>query len=116
MNTTEYKEMETLQIIEKLTNNLFGQYGNPLKLYKKTQNDVRMTYYVGKLMEELGHKWISPKLIKGEKEDRAYYSEPALHDAFLAGRLLERESKKELRKEILEEIKHELKYAIDNLE
>lgn len=108
--------MDILSIIETLTNNLFDKYGNPLKSYKKTQADVHMTYYVGKLMKELGHGWIGSNRISGEKENSAYYSESALHDAFLAGRLLERESREELRKEILEEIKHELKYTIDNLQ
>jgi hypothetical protein len=97
-----------LEIIANLEKRLWAQYGNPLASYKKTQDDVHMTYYVGKLVQELGHKWVSPKRISGEKEDIAYFSEKAMHDAFLAGRLIERKDMNDLRKTIRDEIKHEL--------
>lgn len=108
--------MDILEVIKNLENRLWAQYGNPLTNYKKSQEDVHMTYYVGKLMEELGHKWISPSLIKGDREDRAYYSEKALHDAFLAGQLLARADNKELRASIISELRTELHDAIDNME
>lgn len=107
--------MDILKIIDNLRDNLWAKYGNPLASYKKTQTDIHNTYYVGKLMEVLGHKHISPSRIQGEKEDRIYYSEPALHDAFLAGRLLSLRSNDELRKEIREEIKSELMDKLDRL-
>ena len=106
---------DILKIIDNLTNNLWAKFGNPLAKYKKTQDDIHMTYYVGKLMEEQGHKYISPSQIKGEHEDRAYYSELALHDAFLAGQLLAKADNKEMRKAIIAELRAEMHYAIDNM-
>lgn len=108
--------MNVLKVIENLEKFLWAQYGNPLANYKISQHDVNMTYYVGKLMEELGHKWISPSLIKGDREDRAYYSEKALHDAFLAGQLLARADNKELRASVISELRNELNDALDNME
>ena len=108
--------MDILEVIKNLENRLWAQYGNPLANYKQSQHDVNMTYYVGKLMEELGHKWIDPSLIKGDREDRAYFSEKALHDAFLAGQLLVRADNKELRASIISELRNELHHAIDNME
>lgn len=100
--------MDVLKMIKNLEDNLFQKYGNPLETYKQTQDDVHMTYYVGRLMEELGHKWIRPENIKGEHEDRAHYSENALHDAFLAGRLIERANREEMIKNLMGDVKHEL--------
>ncbi len=107
--------MDILEEIKNLENKLWTKYGNPLADYKKTQNDVNMTYYVGKLMEEQGHKWISPSLIKGERENRAYYSERALHDAFLAGQLISMTNNKKMRAGLFAELKAELHDAIDNM-
>lgn len=108
--------MDVLKIIDNLRIRLWAQYGNPFSSYKKTQDDVHMTYYVGKLMEEIGHQYIRPERISGSnKEDRVYYSEKALHDAFLAGRLIERKEMKNLREIIKEEIKEELKHQLENL-
>lgn len=106
---------DILQIIDNLTNNLWAKFGNPLAKYKKTQDDVHMSYYVGKLMEEQGHKYIAPRQIKGEHEDRVYYSELALHDAFLAGQLLAKANYKEMRKAIIAEIRAEMHNAIDEM-
>lgn len=106
---------DILKIIDNLTNNLWAKFGNPLAKYKKTQDDVNMTYYVGKLMEEQGHKWIRPSQIKGDHEDRAYFSELALHDAFLAGQLLAKADNKEMRKVIIADLRAEIHYAIDNM-
>lgn len=107
--------MDILQVIDNLRTRLWAKYGNPLASYKKTQDDIHNTYYVGKLMEELGHKYISPSRINGEKEDRVYYSESAIHDAFLAGQLLSRKSNDELRREIRQEIKDQLMNELENL-
>lgn len=106
---------DILKILDDLTNNIWAKFGNPLAKYKKTQDDIHMTYYVGKLMEEQGHKYIAPRQIKGEHEDRVYYSELALHDAFLAGQLLSKADNKEMRKAIIAELRIELHDAIDNM-
>ena len=106
--------MDILKTIDNLRNNLWARYGNPLSKYKKTQADIHMTYYVGRLMDELGHKDISPKDIRGDREDRAYYSERALHDAFLAGQLLAKGDHAAMRKSILESVKSDMAYWIEN--
>lgn len=106
---------DILKIIENLRNSLWARFGNPLSNYKKTQDDIHMTYYVGRLMEELGHKYVSPENIKGEHEDRVHYSENALHDAFLAGRLLSRVENKKNRANILAELKSEMHDLIDQI-
>lgn len=108
--------MNVFKVIENLRDRLWTKYGNPLSNYKKSQEDVNMTYYVSRLMEELGHKWIDPSLIKGDREDCAYYSEKALQDAFLAGQLLARADNKKLRASIISELRNELHDAIDNME
>ena len=107
---------DILKILNDLRDNLWNRFGNPLAKYKQTQNDIHMSYYVGRLMEELGHKWISPSAIKGDHEDRAYYSEKALHDAFLAGQLIARKNNLDMRKSIIAELRAELHDAIDNIE
>lgn len=104
---------DILKIIDDLRNRLWAKYGNPLVKYKKTQDDIHMTYYVGQLMEELGHKHILPSAIKGGHEDRAYYSEQALHDAFLAGQLLAKADNAALRKSILAELKADMIHSIE---
>ena len=106
---------DILKIIDNLTNNLWAKFGNPLAKYKKTQDDIHMSYYVGKLMEEQGHKWIPPSQIKGDREYRAYYSELALHDAFLAGQLLAKADNKEMRQAIISELRAEMHNAIDEM-
>lgn len=107
---------DVLEVINNLTNRLWAKFGNPLANYKQTQNDIHMTYYVGKLMEEQGHKWIRPSQINGEHEDRAYYSEAALHDAFLAGQLIAKANNEEMRRVIIDELRSELHQAIDDLD
>ena len=101
---------DVLKMISELRDRLFASYGNPLATYNKTQHDIHMTYYVGKLMEEQGHEHITPK-----DKDCVYYSEKALHDAFLAGQLLAKQDVRELRKKIVAELKAELHEAIDDL-
>lgn len=105
--------VDVLKIIKDLEDNVFKKYGNPLSSYKMTQDDVHMTYYVGRLMGELKHDYIPPEKIMGEHEERVYYSERAIYDAFLAGRLIERKERSEMRKELVEEIKKELHRIID---
>lgn len=108
--------MDILQIIKNLRDKLWFKYGNPLANYKKTQDDVHMTYYVGKLMEEQGHGYVMPAAIKCEHEDCVYYSERALHDAFLAGQLLARADRKMLKAELILELKAQLRDAVDDIE
>ena len=103
---------EVLKMVQELSDRLFASYGNPLANYKKNQHDIHMTYYVGRLMEERGHKWIS---LVQNGESCAHYSEKALHDAFLAGQLLAKQDTRELRKKIVAELKAEMREAIDNL-
>jgi len=107
---------DILQTIKNLTDNLWARYGNPLASYKKTQNDVHMTYYVGRLMEEQGHEYVMPNRIKGEHEDCVYYSEKALHAAFLAGQLLDKADNAKMRAAIISEMREELHAAVDNME
>jgi hypothetical protein len=101
---------DVLKMIKELEDRLFVSYGDPLANYKETQHDIHMTYYVGRLMEERGHEYITPK-----DKDCVYYSEKAIHDAFLAGQLLARMDARELRKRIVEELKAEMHEAIDNM-
>ena len=106
---------DILEIIKNLTDRLWNQFGNPLSKYKKTQNDVHMTYYVGRLMEELGHKYVKPSMIKGDHEDRVYYSEVALHDAFLAGQLLAKADNLKMRREILADVKQHMINSLEEI-
>lgn len=108
------KETDILEIIKNLENRLWAEYGDPLKDKKPTQSDVHMTYYVGKLMEERGHKWVSPSRISGEKEDRAHYSEKALHEAFRAGMEISKANHAAIRKQIREEIKEEMISSLED--
>jgi hypothetical protein len=101
---------DVLKMIKELEDSLFASHGDPLANYKKTQHDVHMTYYVGKLMEERGHEYITPK-----DKDCVYYSEKAIHEAFLAGQLLAKWDARELRKKIVSELKANMHEAIDNM-
>jgi len=107
---------DILQIINDLTANLWARYGNPLASYKKNQNDIHMTYYVGRLMEEQGHKYVMQWSELGEHAGGVYYSEKALHDAFLAGQLLAKADNDKMRAAIISEIREELHAAVDNME
>ena len=108
--------MDILQIIKNLRDNLWAKYGNPLANYIKTQDDVHMTYYVGRLMEEQGHEYVMPAAMEGKTEDFVYYSARALHDAFLAGQLLARADRKTLKAELILELKAQLRDAVDDIE
>lgn len=102
---------DVLNMIQDLEDSLFTRHGDPLANYKKTQHDVHMTYYVGKLMEIRGHKDI---LLKVNEKDTTYYPEKALQEAFLAGQLLAKWDARELRKKIVAELKERMHEAIDN--
>ena len=106
--------MDILKIIDNLRTKLWVKYGNPLDKYKKTQGDINMSYYLGRLMEELKHDWILPSRIKGERENCVYYSERALQDAFLAGQLLAKADHVAMRKNILESVKIDMADWIEN--
>lgn len=108
--------MNILQITESLSNRLLEKYGNPLDNYKRSQDDIHMTYYVSSLMEVLGHDWVDSKQIRGKCEDRVYYSERALQDAFLAGQLLARADNKKIRANLISEMREQLHHAIENIE
>ena len=102
---------DILEAINNLTNRLWASYGNPLANYKKTQHDIHNTYYVGRLMEELGHEYVVPN-----GKGCAYYSEKALHDAFLAGQLLTKADNLEMRQSLLSALRAELREALDKME
>lgn len=106
---------DILDVINKLTTRLWAQYGNPLAKYKKSQADIHMTYYVGELMKQQGHKYVPPARILGEHEDRVYYSEAALHDAFLAGQLLAKADTVKMRQEILADVKQHMIHSLDEI-
>jgi hypothetical protein len=74
---------DLFKITYALMERLLVRYGDPLANYQRTKNDMRMTYYVSKLMEVRGHEYIIP-----QGKDRAYFTEQALHEAFLAGQLI----------------------------
>jgi len=103
---------DVLKMVKDLEDRLFASYGDPIADYKQTQHDVHMTYYVGKLMEERGHKDI---LLKVDGKDTTYYSEKALQEAFLAGQLLGAVDRKKMREDIIEEVKAEMREALDML-
>jgi len=108
---------DILQTLKDLGERLFTSYGNPLANYKETQHDVHMTYYVGRLMEEQGHEYVMPNSIKGYRDtDCVYYSEKALHAAFLAGQLLAKADNAKMRAAIISELRAELHAAVDNME
>ena len=113
---------DVLKMLNDLSDNLWKQFGDPIANNKEKNNSwynsdrIRMTHYVSRLMEERGHKHISPSKISGEKEDLAYYSERALQEAFEAGRLLSKAENSEMRKKIIAELRSEMHAVIDNME
>jgi hypothetical protein len=107
---------DILKITKEIEDRLWARYGDPLS--KKTQSwddsdRIQHTYYVSRLMEERGHKWVSPKNLNGAKEDSAYYSEKALQEAFEAGRMIAKAENLEMRKALKAEIKAELMNALE---
>ena len=101
---------DVLKMIKELEDRLFASYGDPLATYKETQSDIHMTYYIGKLMEVRGHKDI---LLKVDGKDTTYYTERALQEAFLAGKLIGAVNRAAMRKQIIEEVKAEMREVVD---
>lgn len=110
---------DILEICKNIEDQMFAKYGDPISKVKgnrELDNErIRFTYYVSRLMQERGHKWISPSQISGEHEDRAYYSEKALQEAFEAGMLLAKGDAAKMREQIRNEIKNELMEQINCL-
>jgi hypothetical protein len=113
---------DILKMLNDLSDILWKQFGDPIANNKEKSSSwynsdrIRMTHYISRLMEERGHKHISPSKISGEKEDRVYYSERALQEAFEAGRLLSKAENSEMRKKIIAELRSEMHAVIDNME
>jgi hypothetical protein len=101
---------KVLEYIDDVEKYLWATYGNPLTDYKKTEDDIRTGVYLAKLMKEQGHESSAP-----EGKEGLHYSEKALLDAFLAGRLLAKIDNARMRKAILSTLKDELHDAIENL-
>jgi hypothetical protein len=109
---------DILKICNDLETQMFNKYGDPIVNGRKSQDEserVRFTYYVSKLMEVRGHKWVRPAQISGEHEDRAYYSEKALFEAFEAGMLIAKSDAAKMREQIRLEVKQELMSALEDM-
>lgn len=108
-----------LEICKNIENEMFAKYGDPIAKVKGNRDldseRIRFTYYVSRLMQERGHKWIRPAQISGEHEERAYYSEKALQEAFEAGMLLAKADAAKMREQIRREVKAEIMAEIENL-
>jgi hypothetical protein len=65
---------DILDVIRKLKADLWQRYGNVLKK-SYTQNEIHMTYYVSKVLEESGY----------ELNSDYRYTEAATNAAFIAG-------------------------------
>lgn len=105
---------DILKIINDLRNRLWVKYGNALSS-AYSQDEIHLTYYAGKVLEENGHNhiFIENGKIKGELNDNVtFYSEKAMHAAFIAGRrvgLKEGEAiSKTNRKELIQDLISEL--------
>ena len=101
---------DVLKKIKKISDRLFAHYGDPLAYYNKTPGDVDMTYYADKLMEVRGHERI---ILDGK--DSAYYSEKALHEAFLAGKQIGSVNREVMREQITEDVKAEIRETLELL-
>lgn len=109
---------DILKICNEIETQMFNKYGDPIAKGRKSLDEserVRFTYYVSKLMEVRGHKWVRPAQISGEHEDRAYYSEKALQEAFEAGMLIAKGDAAKMREQIKREVKAELMEQLENL-
>jgi hypothetical protein len=108
-----------LAICKNIEDQMFDQYGDPIAKVKGNREldseRTRFTYYVSRLMQERGHDWVRPSQITGEHEDRAYYSERALFEAFEAGMLIAKGDAASLRDQIRREVKQELMSALEEL-
>jgi hypothetical protein len=110
---------DILKICNEIETQMFAQYGDPIAKVKGNRaldsERIRFTYYVSRLMEERGHKWIRPAQINGEHENLAYYSEKALQEAFEAGMLLAKADAAKMREQIRREVKEELMEELNNM-
>lgn len=110
---------DILKICEEISTQMFAKYGDPIAKVKGNREldseRIRFTYYVSRLMKERGHKWIRPSQINGEHEERAYYSEKALQEAFEAGMLLAKSDAAKIREQIRREVKEELMEQLQNM-
>lgn len=83
---------DVLDVIKKLKEDLWKKYGNPITGYPYTQEEVHLTYYVSRLLDETGH---------GCSVDYKY-TEKAAHAAFIAGYRIGRRKAVEMANEIVE--------------
>lgn len=116
--TKQNNMSDTLKIIQEIENSMWAKYGDPIAKIKNRELDserIRFTYYLSRLMAERGHQWISPSRINGAHEDRAYYSEKALQEAFEAGMLLSKADSAKMREELRREIKQEIMAKIEEI-
>ena len=79
---------DVLKIIENLRNSLWSKYGDVLaRVY--TQEEIHLTYYSSDILKKHDHNHI---FIRGGKIEGdiggnvTFYSEDAMHAAFIAGR------------------------------
>lgn len=110
--------MDILKICKEIETQMFAKYGDPISKVKGRELDserIRFTYYVSRLMQERGHKWILPAQISGNHEEVAYYSEKALQEAFEAGMLIAKEDAAKMREQIRREVKEELMEQLQNM-
>lgn len=109
---------DTLKICQEIENQMFAKYGDPIAKVKGRKLDserIRFTYYLSRLMAERGHKWVSASRISGEHENRAYYSEKALQEAFEAGMLIAKGDAVKMREQIRREVKEELMAELQDM-
>lgn len=110
---------DVLTMCKNIQDQMFTKYGDPIATVKGNgaldHERIRFTYYVSKLMEERGHEWVGPAQIRGEHEDRAYYSELALFEAFEAGMLIAKGDAAKMREQIRLEVKQELMGALQEM-
>jgi hypothetical protein len=111
--------MDILKICQEIETQMFAKYGDPIAKVKGNREldteRIRFTYYVSRLMQERGHKWIRPAQISGEHEEIAYYSEKALQEAFEAGMLIAKGDAAKIREQIRREVKEELMEQLQNM-
>jgi len=110
---------DVLKMCKDIEDQMFAKYGDPISKVKGNRDldneRIRFTYYISRLMQERGHKWICPAQISGEHEDRAYYSEKALQEAFEAGMLIARGDAAKMREQIRLELKQDLMSALEEM-
>ena len=110
---------DVLKMCKDIEDQMFAKYGDPIAKVKSNRDldheRIRFTYYVSRLMQERGHEWVRPAQISGEHENRAYYSEKALQEAFEAGMLIARGDAAKMREQFRREVKEELMCALEEM-